>query len=325
MEQYLEKCLDSIIGQSYRNLEIILVDDASEDKSGEICDCFANRDNRVRVIHRKKNGGLSAARNSGLDIATGDYIGFADSDDWMQKDMYEFLIDNLLAAGADISICGFFIVTDGLMVPNDEAFSHRVLGRDDALCLLLQDKIIQNYCWCKLYRRELFDAIRMPEGRVFEDIFIQHLIFEGAQKVVLHNIPKYHYVQRKNSLSKSESSNGDYLDGFYGRVCYFRDKGKRHFLRPAALTFLEALNGLYYINEKNMRARAELRERYAVFCRDNDKGHLLRWREKLFYDSSFSESPVISFITRKYRNVRFVLKTEGISGFCQRSREKIGL
>jgi len=325
MERYLEKCLDSITGQSYQNLEIILVDDASSDNSGKICDRYAAKDGRIKVIHRAKNGGLSAARNSGLDIATGEYLGFADSDDWLEKDMYQFLLDNLLRVNADISICGFFRNVNDFKVPNDKSHSYRVLKHEDALALLLQDRIIQNFYWCKLYKRELFDGIRMPEGKIFEDIFTQHLIFEKAQKIVLHNIPKYNYLQRNNSLSKKDSLNDDYLEAFYERVRYFSNKGEKHFSHRAAITYLEALNNLYTINSSDKQTRTELRERYAAFCRNDDHYSLLWPGEKFLYKSTFSEFPLISRIYRKCRNIRMVIKDEGLRGFYQRAFNKINL
>ena len=324
-ERYLEKCLDSIVGQSYRNLEIILVDDASEDNSGKICDRYAAKDGRIKFIHSAKNCGVSAARNSGLDIATGEYLGFADSDDWLEEDMYQFLLDNLLQVNADISICGFFRNVNDFKVPNDKSHSYRVLRREDALELLLQDRIIQNFYWCKLYKRDLFDGIRMPEGKIFEDIFTQHLIFEKAQKIVVHNIPKYHYVQRNNSLSNKDSLNDDYLEAFYERVRYFLNKGEKCFSHRAAITYLEALNNLYTINSGNKQTCAELRERYAAFCRNDDNYSLLWPSEKFLYDSSFSDFPLISRIYRKCRNIRMVIKDEGLRGFYQRAFDKINL
>jgi len=325
MERYLEKCLDSIIGQSYQNLEIILVDDASEDNSGKICDRYAAKDGRIKVIHRAKNGGVSAARNAGLDIAIGDYLGFADSDDWLEKDMYQFLLDNLLQVNADISICGFFRNFNDFKVPNDKLYRYRVLRREDALALLLQDRIIQNFYWCKLYKRDLFDGIRMPEGKIFEDIFAQHLIFEKAQKVVLHNIPKYNYLQRNKSLSNISGLNDDYLEASYERVRYFSNKGEKHFSRLAAITYLDALNNLYNINSSDEQTCAELRERYAAFFRKDDNSCLLRRGEKVLYDLTYSGSPLISRIYRKCHNVRIVIKDEGLRGFYQRAINKINL
>jgi glycosyltransferase involved in cell wall biosynthesis len=325
MENYLEKCLDSITGQSYRNLEIILVDDASKDNSGKICDRYAAKDGRIKVIHRAKNGGLSAARNSGLDIATGDYLGFADSDDWLEKDMYQFLLDNLLQVNADISLCGFSRIFDDFELPNDKSYSYRVLRGEDALALLLQDRIIQNFYWCKLYKKDLLNGIRMPEGKIFEDIFTQHLIFEKAQKVVLHNVPKYNYQQRSSSVSNTGDWNDDYLEAFYERVRYFSKKGEKHFSRLSAITYLDALNNLYNLNSSDKQIRAELRERYAAFFRHDDNSCLLRRWEKFFYDSAYSGPPLISRVYRKCRNIRMVIKDEGLRGFYQRTLSKINL
>jgi glycosyltransferase involved in cell wall biosynthesis len=325
-ELYLEKCLNSIIGQTYRHLEIILIDDGSTDKSGAMCDRFAAADDRIKVIHRK-NGGISAARNSGLDIATGDYFGFADSDDWLEPDMYQFLLDDLANACADIAVCGFFRANDHIEVPNDRSRTRRVLKQDDALELLLQDRLLQNYYWCKLYKRELFDGIRMPEGKTFEDAFTQHLIFEKARRVVLHNIPKYHYRLRDDSISGLSEGflNKDCHEGFYERVRYFFTKGQMRFCRPAAITYLKALC-VTYLNAGDVQTRAAQRQRYAVFCRKFGNGRFLRPWEKFFYDFIFSGIPgalLFFLIYRKCRISKKVIMEEGPGAFYRRAAKAI--
>jgi glycosyltransferase involved in cell wall biosynthesis len=330
---YLEKCLDSIIDQSYRNLEIILVDDGSDDCSGNLCDRYAVRDDRIRVIHHEKNRGVSAARNSGLDIATGEYLGFADGDDWLESDMYQFMLDDLLTSGADIAVCGFFRTFDKLEVPNDKSHSHQVLERTKALGLLLQDKVLQNYNWCKLYKKYLFDGIRMPEGNIFEDAFTQHLIFEKAQRVVLHNIPKYHYLQRDDSICGFSGRidgfmSGGYHAALYERVRYFFAKNEKLFSHQAAITYFDALYNSYKlnINSGNEQACAELRHRYASFCGENGYGSLLRPSKKFFYDFIFSDSPgalLISRIYMKCQIAKTVANDEGFRGFYQRVFKKI--
>lgn len=198
VEPYLRKCLDSIVNQTYRNLEIILVDDGSPDNCGAICDEYAAKDQRVRVIH-KANGGLSSARNAALEIATGAYIGFVDSDDWIEVKMFEVLLSGLQTAGADISVCGHY----------EEYKSHRkeftwpkqlVLDKERALEKLLQNDQMKNLVWDKLFCRNLFDNIRFPEGKTFEDMAIMHWLFLQAEKVVCLPNALYHYLQRSGSI-----------------------------------------------------------------------------------------------------------------------------
>jgi glycosyltransferase involved in cell wall biosynthesis len=197
-EFYLRKCLNSIVNQSYKNLEIILVDDGSPDTCGKICDEYAALDSRIKVIHQK-NRGLSAARNAGLKIATGEYIGFTDSDDWIENDMFETLYLGALKYGTDITICGYFSVKGAKYRERRE--EHTVLlGREDALHHLLLDKTITNHAWNKLYKRELFEDVYYPEGRTFEDIATTYKLFEKADKVVCLDSCKYYYLERNDGI-----------------------------------------------------------------------------------------------------------------------------
>lgn len=196
---YLEKCLDSICRQTYKNLEIIVIDDGSTDGSGQICDSYSLRDKRIKVIHQE-NGGLSAARNKGLDVAIGKYIGFVDSDDWVDADMYEFLYDLLDTAKADISICSHYIEKPNRTKIKYASKKVQIMSFHEAICLLVEDKIIRNYACDKLFKRELFDELRFPEGRWFEDLAIMYKVFYHAEKIAMKGIPKYHYMVRSDSI-----------------------------------------------------------------------------------------------------------------------------
>jgi glycosyltransferase involved in cell wall biosynthesis len=199
IEPYLRKCLNSIVRQTYENLEIILVDDGSPDNCGGICDEYAALDSRIKVIHQK-NRGLSAARNAGLKIASGEYIGFTDSDDWIDADMFETLYKGSLEYRADITICGYYFVKGNKYREVRE--EHTVLyGREDAMHHLLLDETFTNHAWNKLYRRELFKDIYYPDGRTYEDIATTYKLFEKADRVVFLNSCKYYYLQRDDSIS----------------------------------------------------------------------------------------------------------------------------
>ena len=159
VEAYLHQCLQSILDQTYTNLEIIVVDDGSTDHSPAICDHFAALDARVKVIH-KKNGGQSAARNIGLDTASGEYIGFVDSDDWIDNDMYETLYNLISQYGADISACTHYLeYEDGRPTVYRSKEEIMTFNHADVMKTLFEDKIIKNYVVEKLYKRDLFTGL----------------------------------------------------------------------------------------------------------------------------------------------------------------------
>ena len=183
VEPYLKKCVDSIRNQTYKNLEIILVDDGSPDECPKMCDDFAKEDNRIKVIHRK-NGGLSAARNSGLEIATGKYIGFVDSDDYIHSKMYEILVGRLEEKSADLAVCR---VQDVFEIGEEEALSTEekveTMTNVEALKSIYgnwgTDMVV---AWNKLYKRELFEELRYNEGKVHEDEFMIHKVLYNVKK-----------------------------------------------------------------------------------------------------------------------------------------------
>mgnify|MGYP001852550308 CR=1 FL=1 len=200
VQKYIEKCLNSVLEQTYKNIEIILVDDGSTDKCPEICEEYARKDNRIKVIH-KKNGGLSDARNAGMKIATGKYIGFVDSDDYIEKDMYEILYNNLIKTNSDISICNLKNVKENETIEKLENNNENIIeySKQEALKLLIENKI-RSYAWNKLYKKEILDNIQFPVGRKMEDLAVMHKIFEKANKIVYTNKVEYYYLQREDSI-----------------------------------------------------------------------------------------------------------------------------
>lgn len=198
VEPYLHKCINSILAQTFADFELILVDDGSPDKCGEICDEYAKRDTRIKVIH-KENGGVSAARNAGLEIAQGEYIGFVDSDDYIEKDMYEILYKLSKEYDADIVECGFSIVkedevkpilTNTNIITGDKLLALHLLAKHWAHCL----------SWNKIYKKYLFDGIKFPCGMIHEEEVIMHRLFFSLNKYVYIGESKYFYVQREGSI-----------------------------------------------------------------------------------------------------------------------------
>lgn len=211
VEQYLRQCVDSVVGQTHSHLEILLIDDGSPDTSGAICEDYALRDPRVRVIHQE-NQGLSAARNTGLDVATGEYVAFVDSDDWVEPDMLEALLHGLLEHGADIAGCAPIPeVEDGIAVRFPSLRSDAtalLLNREEALKELLRDQRLRNFSWSYLYRAALFQDVRFPHGKRFEDVHTTYRLFMKARAVVALPIAKYHYRIRKGSITQAGGLGG---------------------------------------------------------------------------------------------------------------------
>lgn len=227
VEEYIEKCVNSIINQTYKNIEIILVDDGSKDNSGKICDELKQKDSRIKVIH-KENGGLSDARNAGLKIANGDYIGFVDSDDYIKEDMFEILYKLNKEHNADISIVSFYEIYKGKVIGVRDSKKLEELNKIQAIKELLIDTKIQSYAWNKLFKKQLFENIEFPKSKNFEDIATTLLLFEKANKVALLEEPKYYYVRRDNSIIgvRNYKTYKDYLEVIYDKYLYLNGKYK---------------------------------------------------------------------------------------------------
>lgn len=213
VQEYLDACINSLLSQTYERIEIILVDDGSTDDSGRICERYAGLDSRIRLIH-KENGGLSDARNAGIEIAKGEYIGFVDSDDWISTKMYEVLLRNLEVSKADIAVCERVAVYPDRMEDCGGTDSICVLNQEESLDILYANKKYGSYACNKLFRKELFKSIRFPKGRLFEDIYIMHELFGLANRVVFIDTGLYFYLQRPNSIVNSNNLDNweEYVD-----------------------------------------------------------------------------------------------------------------
>ena len=204
VEKYLSRCLDSVLGQTYRELEVILVDDGSTDNSGTVCDRYAS-DSRVTVIH-KENGGVSSARNAGLDTARGEYIGFVDPDDYIAEDMYEYLYGLMKSYDADISQCGIYdCYADRTDVPADPEY-FEIADRKTTMRRLLEAKVTSMHMVNKLYRSEICRKVRFRDFSVAEDALFLSELMQEADRIVLTNQPRYYYYHRPESLTSSSAS-----------------------------------------------------------------------------------------------------------------------
>jgi len=205
VEAYLEKCVESILKQTYTNLEILLVNDGSTDKSGELCDKLALRDHRIRVIH-KENGGLSDARNRGIDEASSNLIGFIDSDDYIDEDMYETLYRQMVASKADLSMCGHYDVYHQIPEKQVAEIKTWELMPEEAIKMVMEAKILSVTAVNKLYKKALFEQLRFRIGKIAEDAFIMVDLIHQCSKVVATNEKKYYYVHRENSITTQKFS-----------------------------------------------------------------------------------------------------------------------
>ena len=208
VKEYLERCALSILNQTYKNIEVILVDDGSADGSGELAEEIAKRDSRIKVI-RKANGGVSSARNAGLDAATGEYIGFVDGDDYVDKEMYGFLLGLITENNAQIACCGF--KKDSGNQPEDvkerpaAEISLSIYGKIEAQRLLAEEKVFAVSVCDKLFARKITDKVRFNTDISFgEDFLFCFAAFDNCVKVVLSDRKYYHYYIREGSCVNSE-------------------------------------------------------------------------------------------------------------------------
>lgn len=270
VEKYLNRCLDSILNQIFTDFELILVDDGSTDNSGIICDEYKTKDNRIKVIH-KENGGLSSARNAGLDIARGRYIGFVDSDDFISKDMYQILYNEAEKNKADMIMCEFKKVDK-----NYEAINNNLYKKSD-IKLLKKDEILEDMysdmydiyvvSWNKLYDKELFLNLRFPLGKVNEDEFLAHELIYRSKKIIFANKILYYYVQRVNSIMSSSFNEKrlDILDAYINRINFSKRVGCRKLRIQTEYYFINRFFRYFFIakyqfkfSDKKMRKLKKL-------------------------------------------------------------------
>ena len=204
-EKYLKKCVDSILASSYSDLDVILVDDGSPDGSGAICDGYAEKDSRVRVIH-KQNGGLSSARNAGVDNAYGEYITFVDSDDYIDPDIYSHLISLMEKSGVSVGAMGIAYVTESEEPSFCKASAcdgGKIVGGEDMLCAICRREEDCSVC-NKIFRREVFCGLKFPQGKLNEDFhFFSELLITKDVSFVISEAVGYYYFKRSGSITNS--------------------------------------------------------------------------------------------------------------------------
>ena len=290
VEKSLRRCIDSLIGQTYRQLQIILVDDGSPDRCGDICDIYSHKDKRVTAIHQR-NCGLSAARNTGIQHAQGQYYAFVDSDDYVAPDFISFLYTLMCEHDADIASCGVVNVEiSGKQTVVDKDRSVHVMDSREALERMCYNDGFYVTTWDKLYKAQLFEGIRFPEGKLFEDTGTTYKLVDKASKIVACCEPKYYYMISPDSITTSAFTMAklDYVEMADNMAAYIMEKypdlraaAQRKQMHACFSTLCQLTNSSYRNKEveRNLTARIRAlrpsamadprtpkRDRAAIFC-----------------------------------------------------------
>lgn len=303
IRDYVEKCICSLIQQTYHNLEIILVDDGSTDGSGEICDQYSKRDARIRVYH-KKNGGLSDARNYGLDRMTGMYLAFVDGDDWVHPQMYEVLLAVMQREQAQLVSCDYekedpFFAEKPIDI---KEIKYNIFSKEQVIANLGIPRIV---AWNKLYRAELFDSIRYPYGKLHEDEYVIHEIIWQCKKIVFIEQAMYFYTSRETSIVARLTSKRieDALTGLESRIRFTESHCPKEGLIAAVNGYCRYIIDTYYEINSN----------------ENELG--IVWKDKLWR----TESAVV----RKYSRLgiptqykKFASSPQAYEKWCQSQERK---
>ena len=292
VEDYLKKCVDSIRNQTYQNLEIILVDDGSPDKCPQMCDEFAKEDKRIKVIHRK-NGGLSAARNSGLEIANGEYIGFVDSDDYIHSRMYEILVERLEKNNADLAVSrvqDVFEIGEEKKLTGEEKVE--IMTNVEALKSIYGEwGTDMKVAWNKLYKREIFNELRYKEGKVHEDEFMIHRVMYKIKKVVTTSYKLYYYQRGNVSIMRGKKYPLQRLHGLEAledRIGLWGNCGDKELVSKMYESYFNRLIINYYLIKQyypeEKEIIKELRNKFLLVYKEKSKEMYFSIKLKLKYN-----------------------------------------
>lgn len=283
VEKYIRKCVDSILAQTFSDFELLLVDDGSPDNCGVICDEYAQKDGRVKVIH-KKNGGLSDARNAALDIMRGKYVYFVDSDDWISSDALECAYSSLKRTGAKVATGNMVSVHERGMEKQlySPTLEEKLLKGDEILMTLLRPNAVN-----RLYQAELFEKIRYPVGRLYEDVFVYHKILEQIDSMVLTGKNSYYYLVRDGSIMnmKYNIKFTDIIDAVYERAKWLDSIGQKKLADETRLFVYSQVAVAYaHLDNKNSEHFRRLNEIKALYdeCYEiMKKSEYIGWKQQL--------------------------------------------
>lgn len=265
VQEYISKCINSVINQTYTQLEIILVDDGSTDESGVLCDELVKRDVRITVIHQE-NGGLSDARNTGIKIANGDYVFFLDSDDYLSLDCLETLYNAIIEHDAEVAQTNFYYdFPNYLLYNNNLKGKDKVFTREEAMQGLLEQEVIKNFAWGKLIRADIAKHHLFPKGKYFEDTFWKFYIIHECKKYVAIAKPMLYYLQRSASISGTFSlRNLDQLEGELQRLTFIKNNySKKYEEQALKLLHHKVTHHQGLLNSLNKDDQQKYRERLA--------------------------------------------------------------
>ncbi len=290
VEDYLPKCLNSILDQTYSNLEIIVVNDGSTDGSDKICDEYAKKDKRIKVIHQN-NAGLSNARNRGLDIATGTYIGFIDSDDWVDEKMYENMMTLAKNEDADIVACGLkHIFPESIQSKNSDSIVF--YDQENALLDLLTEGNLRFEVWNKIYKHEIIRDIRFKLGQIHEDLYFTSQVFFNATKIIYIDKPYYNYLKNRNGNTNSSFKENRLMifSEFDDLVQELKSRGMEENAQHAEILSIIYALSFYKMARENpntsleiiQRIIAEFNQQY-VKAKANPFFSEIKWKADLFH------------------------------------------
>lgn len=298
VEVYVAKCIESILKQTYSNLEIILVDDGSTDYSGKICDEYASKDNRIIVIH-KANEGVSSARNVGIENAKGEYIAFVDPDDYIEINMMEVLLASITNNSSSISICGYIIEPSNTIQNFSVQGNKYVKYGYEVTQDILNDYFPKSFPWNKLYKKDLFNEIRYPQNRVYEDIATTYKLTHKAQIISFVPSALYHYVLRKGNITSELSSSKAAQSYFDATITQYE-----------ILKFVESHNIYIELKSKIIDSIKRFSREY---CRQSCRNSYMTYIESInrlnrIVDSSLLEIPRLKLLFYFKTHTLFIFK-----------------
>ncbi len=279
MSPYLDRCIQSLLCQTYENLEILLINDGSTDESRDICERYQKLDSRVTLFD-KENGGLSDARNFGIEQSKGEYLAFVDADDWIEEDFIQKLIGQLENDGADIACVGFdYVYGDKQEIPV-RAMKSVKMNQEQCMGQLCRNKWFTSHVWNKLYRKKVFEHVRFPYGDNYEDIAIMHELIMRADIIACSDEILYHYFMRQESIIHLKSAKNE-MDNFRAYLKRFRAVNDWRWKRNALKCCAWAAYQILFLSE-NKFGKTEYRE-VLCFWKDNSTIRFLGIKYGLMY------------------------------------------
>lgn len=285
VEKYLRQCIESIIEQTHKNIEILLIDDGSPDTSLQICEEYAKKDSRIKVFS-KPNGGLSDARNYGLERCKGKYIAFIDSDDYVHKEYIQELLKKCIETKSDIAMCGIKRVDDNGQELEEIEITDKQIQTGKEMILEINDYSTTNVvAWNKLYKRHLFNNIEYPKGKLHEDEFTTHKLLYNANQIAITQEKLYFYRYNANSIMNSSLSikRLHILEALEDRLKYFKTNNEEEIYNNTIIRYIDTIIYLYNISnaKKDKEIRKKILEKYKELYKTEFKKAKLTTKKKL--------------------------------------------